>query len=298
MTILGTALLALLPAGGCDVPQTSGLTSGGLVWSFRAGLGPPTVVLGERGGQVLVSSLWQIWLLSAFDANPPVSVWHDYTGWGEVAARESDVFLSVNFENFTGTSWDGTVTRRTSSSPVPDWIHVFDDRNFVQVAVCVSRDGRVIIASAGEMDSPTSDLRVLDPGTGVAIRTYVIPVSMARLALSPDGSIAAFSGAQTRVIDVGSGRELFATPGILPERQGLSNEGRVLVVQEILGNVAHVRAFVREGAGYREAFDSTVPFVGFPIPFVLSDDGSTVAMAWYEFTTPGSFTVRAFDVAS
>ncbi len=304
MTFLAGVLLAPALAWGGGTTTTSG----GLVWSLPPrDNGRTTLLIAERGGQVLARNdlMGEMQLFSSFDSSPPTPVWRASSGGNLVAARDTDVYLSTEMMMVPPgvASAQFVITKRTSSSAVPAWTNVLPVE-FPMVDECrVSRDGRVIIASVGTLISATSELRVLDPDTGAAIHTYVVPAPLYRLALSPDGHVAAFSdgglSARTRVIDLATGNEIFSTPGTLPRKQGLSDGGTVLVVHERQGDVTHSRAFVRDAGSYRMAFDvrATTEMI-YPNEMAVSDDGAVVAGAWLLRGNPVQFVVRAFDVAT
>jgi WD40 repeat protein len=304
MTVLAWVLLA--PTFAWSGGATT--TPGGLVWSLPPREnGRSTLLIGERGGQVLARNdlTAELQLFSSFDSNPPTPIWQSSSEGNVVAARDTDVYLSTEMRMVPPgvASAQFVIEKRTSSSSVPAWTHIVAV-DFPMVDQCrVSRDGRVIIASVGTLISSTSELRVLDPDSGAAIQTYVVPAPLYRLALSPDGSVAAFSdggqSAKTRLIDLATGNEIFSTPGIVPREQGLSDHGKVLLVHERQGDVTHSRAFVQDGASYRQVFDvrATTELL-YPNEMAVSDDGTVVAGAWLLRGNPVQFLVRAFDVAT
>lgn len=286
---------------------TALLTTGGLVWSWPAGHQTTYVELGERGGQVLVGSTTttELRLFSSYDSDPPTPVWQDWSGGDDVAARDSDTYLSTEFLKIAPGSSQRILYKRTSSSPTPDWSYAFPPQFAWDLSLGISRDGRVIVSGFFDETADERALRVHDPATGIPVQTILLPpgVFPNRLALSPDGSVAAVSmesspNDTTWVIDLATGAIVDSTPGTVLPRQGLSDQGGVLVVQEKRSNGWHARALVRQGCCYQEVIDSTFQPAIYPAHWAISDDGSTLAGAFFEPGAAARFVVRAFSVPS
>lgn len=297
--LFATALLPLAPFA------AQGSTPGGFVWSWHAGLGNSSVTLGDGGGQVLVhGSNTELRLFSSHDSSPPAPVWLQSSSWGEIAARESNAYLDLELSGGAPGDYHMILHKRSSSSAAPDWSYAFAPQFFFPVSVGISRDGSVIVSSFFDETTYESTLRIHDPETGVPMRTIPLPfpIVSVRLALSPDGSVAAVSSGSpvgtTSVIDLATGTVVHSTPGNVLLRQGLSEAGEVLVVQEHRSDGWHARVLARQGCCYGEVIDSPYQISGYQAHWAVSDDGSTVAGAFYDPTAPARFVVRAYDVPS
>ena len=287
------------------LPLLLALSSGGLVWSHDAGPGPSFVVLGDRGGQVLVGSdLSGIALLSSFDAHPPSPAWQSTLAGRHVAARDRDAYLLFYDAPVSGTTAHSVIHLFRSGSNVPRWSYEYPEQGLSFAVAGMSRDGRVVASVWTDFTILQHELRIHDPDTGVASAPLVLPASAfpGRLEVAPDGTFAAMSAGYdgpVLVVEIAGGSVVFSTPGSIPSRQAIAEEGRTLVVVErVLGVRWHLRVFVRDGNGYRETLDRISPFDTPPIDAVTSDDGSTVAASWYKDDQPGRSVVRAFDSAT
>src|SRR5262249_32253927 len=159
----------------------------------------------------------------------------------------------------------------------------------------VSRDGETIVSLFDDDSTFEMEIRVHDPATGTPVRTIVHPYIVYpggfNLDLSPDGSVAAYgdpSYLQSKVFDLETGAFLASVDGIFLGRQALSENGRVLATpQSWPANRFHVFRRVRDGyAAVFDLADAAGPEQG-SWSLAVSDDGSTVVLAWGEAGTPG-----------
>jgi hypothetical protein len=319
MTTLALALLPLLATArdpfapdarlrSFEPPGSSALTTGGLVWSYHAGAGLPVFAIGDRGGQVLACSAdHRLHLLSSFDSDPPTPVWtpvHYADAFPVVAASESDVYLHAQLRTYSVVSSVGVLRKFTSRSNAAEWRYDFPEQAWSTPAYDLSRDGRTIVSAFANDELAMTELRVHDPDTGEAIRTYLHPQYISpTLDLSPDGAVAAFAffnGSGTvEVYEVATGVHLASLPGTIAGRQALSDGGAILAtIDRTNGSPGVVRAYARGASGYQPILD--VPMiVGIDTrEVVVSDDGSTLAAGWWDMGSPSRAIVRAYDLST
>jgi hypothetical protein len=156
----------------------------------------------------------------------------------------------------------------TSSSPAPVWIHAFPQQDVSAPNFDVTPDGRTVVSAFTASGAPAvTTLRVHDPDTGLSLQAFDLPgTAGARIALSADGSTLAITGGtpnqtSTRVVDLRSEATLFETAGRLPERQGLSRDGRVFAVAVHSGfGPSSLRVYARGLQGYDLVVERTEPY--------------------------------------
>ena len=309
------ALLLLAAQGAAfEVSQSpSMLTSGRRVWTYRDAGWLPQIVLGDRGGQLLALAGDELLLLSSSDANPPVPVWRapeappSYEYPWLASSANGDVFLRPDFREDDHLRYT-TLKKYRSGSASPEWIYTFlPPPQLTQGLYCdVSRDGELIVSLFDDDWAFEMEIRVHDPATGSPIRTivhpYIVHLAGFNLDVSPDGSVAAYPDASyrdTKVFDLETGQHIDTVSGIFLGHQALSENGSVLATHYWTHLVSNRFLVFRRLPGVYE--------LAFEIPFdvsssywnlAVSDDGSTVVVAWMDASTPARSVVRAYDVAT
>lgn len=308
---MSAELLALLLLAS-GAPLGSSGSPGGLVWRHDSGTGLAVVALGDRGGQVAThgepSSLV---LLSSFDADPPTPVWESRRAEGLdhiEASALSDVYLYGDYRLLgpIGPS-QGTLRLWRSSSRHPVWSYDFVPQMFSFPAFDLSEHGDVVVSGFTDKATSQTEIRRHDPASGVPVQSFVLPIPLyiSRFEVSSDGSTLAASGIAgspddvTEIVDLATETVVFTTPGRLSKHQSLSRGGLRFAVRERIPNVgSHVRVFTRSGSSYTPILDKfTRPDLD-PFAWALSDDGSTLAVAWFDWRGATGSVLRAFDLST
>jgi len=301
-------ILAWLASG---ASMGAGGSSGGLVWRQAAGTELPVVALGDRGGQVAIhAGASGLVLLSSFDGDPPTPVWESRPATSLErleAAALADVYLHGDYRLLgpVGPS-QGTLRLWRSGSRHPRWSFDFAPQMFSFPAFDTSEHGDVVVSGFTNDAANLTEIRRHDPATGSPWQSFVLPnvYGIGRFELSSDGSTVAMTGVsgitwdlETQIVDLASEAVVFAAPGTLPHHQGLSRGGALFAVRERIQDVGwHLRVFARGGGGYAEIFHRfTRPEVQ-PTDWALSDDGSTLAVGWFDYRGPTTSTLRCFDL--
>jgi hypothetical protein len=145
--------------------------------------------------------------------------------------------------------------------------------------LAAARDGSRVVAAAQDNASSSLEVAWLDGASGVALGGAMLSSSTLReLSASTDVQRAALvAGSHVWLLDA-SGATLYEQDlGAATNALALSGDGRTLA----FGLGAHVRT-LRENAGtWTFAQDFVAPLNELPIRLALSDDGATLAIAWW-----------------
>lgn len=287
-----------------------GATEPTVVWIYSAQSSSDAVALGDGGSLAFSSgSSAGVLLFSSFANVPPQPVIQQQMLYGMeavAAASDSDLFLTVSLEVVTPSSAVGWLHAFRSDSPEPIWSHFFPEQFWPLPTFDVSSDGTSVVTLFVNEPAGVLELRMHAPDTGAVTALHMLdaPLLSGASDLSSDGKVFAYSHSNgtgdARLYDPRTGALLFETPGTLPKRQGLSHDGQhVAARQSVVGEGWHVRVTSQLAGSATPLLDITSPNGEVPADFALSDDGSVLAVGWYQpALTPTLCRVEAWHVAS
>ena len=305
--------------------SSEALTTEKVVWTFPSSIGVPVVALGDRGNVVFnltPSSSVRLAVLSSYDTHPPVPAWSIGStpplGLIEVAcADEADVLVQSDITQTGPFSNIASLRKYSSGSSTPDWTFDFAPQGAFLIPVFdVSRDGQTIV---GLVQDPTNQdylFRVFGPTSGIPTSAFTLQLAewgAVDLDLSADGSTLAFSPTdqggtapqRTYVVDVATQAVAAVLDGELPgvfgsqDGGGVSANGDfVTVVREGPSGIGHLVVHQRVAGSYQTALDIGVPPPVFPRSFAISEDGSSLAVGWWDPGDKSRVRVAAYDVAT
>ena len=294
-----------------DPATSQALTTGGALWSRSDGgqawIGT-AVSIGNRASQVFAEydlNNEAAELFSVYDASPPSAAWTDATPLGTEfrnvdSAAASDTHVAVHQIVIGGnlSTRQAVVRKYSSSSATPDWTYTFAPIINAACRVGVSRDGQTIVAALMNDSAMQVEVAVFGPGSNVPVSYTTIPVpgNMRGFDLSADGSTLYFSALTTaHVFDVATTTVVFTTNiGASFDSHAISGDGSVFA----FGNFNAMSVWERSGATYTNTHTATKGGANYCAQIDISDDSSTVAFGWYNFSNGLNAEIVALDVAT
>lgn len=307
------AFLCRESSGAQVVSGTQQATAAGALWSHGSGaLGwiGGAVSIGNRASQVFTEydlNSEAAELFSVYDADPPSAIWSDGTPLGtefrHVASSDADdTHVSIHQVVLNGNpaTRQAVLRKYGSSSAVPDWSHTFAPIINAAARTGISRDGQTIVAAVMDNNTFQVLIWVFGPGSGTPLSSGSVTVGnnnfLRGFDLSADGSTLYFSaGVTAYVYDLASHTVAFSTNiGASFDSHAISGDGGVFAY----GNFNALSVWEKSGATYLNTHTVSKAGQVYCAVVDISDDGSTVAAAWYFYATGLSVAVEALDVPS
>jgi hypothetical protein len=161
----------------------------------------------------------------------------------------------------------------------PAWRHSLALVGNGSARIASARDGARVAAAAHDSASATLELQWIDGANGATAQSITVASQALReLAASADAvRIAIVAGAKVSLFDE-SGATLFAQDlGSATNALACSGDGRTLA----FGLGGRVRVVSEQNGAFQLAQDHLGAFGEVPIELALSDDGATLAIAWW-----------------
>jgi len=289
--------------------NTQSATTAGSLWSHASGgagwIGS-AVSIGTRASQVFTEydlNSEATELFSVYDVDPPSPVWSDGSPLGTefryvASADATDAHVSIHQVVLNGNPATRQAVLRKFRSFSADWSHTFAPIINAGARVGISRDGQTIAVALMNDSTFQVEVSVFGPDSGTPVSSGSVAVGAGNYLrgfdLSADGSTLYFSaGVAAYVYDLASHSVAFSTNiGAGFDSHAISGDGSVFA----FGNFNALRVWEKSGATYLNTH--TVPKAGqvYCAQVDISDDGSTVAAAWYFYATGLSVAVEALDV--
>ncbi len=300
--------------GQCAVntSPSQAMTTQGTLWTHTSALEawiPSAISIGDVGGQVFAEydlNNEAAVLLSVYDSNPPTPVWTDSTPLGTEArqvdsAATTNTHIAIHQIPQASTGNRPVVLRKyTSNSPTPDWTYEFVPLTSARSHCAISRDGQTIVAAITNSNTHSVEVAVFAPGSGTPVSYTVLPPGVSNQIrgwdLSADGSTLYFSqDGIAHIFDVATQTVLFTTNiGSHFDSHAISGDGSVFAY----GKFGSMHVWERSGGTYINSITRTLVGQNYCARIDISDDGSTIAYAWY-FYNPGlTVQVNALDLTS
>ena len=278
--------------------------SGGLAWIGTA------VSIGNRASQVFAEydlNNEAAELFSVYDANPPSAVWSDGTPLGtefrDVASADAtDTHVAIDQVVLNGNiqTRQAVLRKYTSASGTPDWTHTFAPIINAGAKVGISRDGQTIAVALMNNNSWNVEVSVFGPNSGTPASSGSVAVGVNNYLrgfdLSADGSTLYFSaGATAYVYDLATHTVAFSTNiGASFDSHAISGDGSVFA----FGNFNLMSVWEKAGPTYANTHNVNKGGQVYCARIDISDDGSTIASAWYFYGSGLSVAIEALDVAT
>lgn len=287
--------------------------SASLVWTYSSGPEswvPRVVTVGDQGSNVFTNL--DGWggaprMFSSNDQNPPTPVW---TGTGPYIAtnarvdssKDAGVYAEMHFAQTSSTAPKSPVLNKYgANASAPQWTYTFPFTvSSGSNGVHVSRDGRTIVGWVFDWSTQKTNVAVFDstsnqPRSYTAVDTAGEPRSTV---LSSDGNtLLVVAQLRTVVFDARNATTAYTGTnwsGIGPGH-ALSGDGSVFA--KSLPD-RRVEVWRRQGASYALDFTHEAPPLTQCGRMAISEDGSTLAMAFASMDNFLNVRVRVLDLTS